>query len=103
MATTPQTTSYHRDRVGEGRLLFCVPGGSAHRLDLTFDQPVSHQGDEREQSKKDRRCPRNRQVIPLPLSFDSSDNVAKLLLEFSAQIPRERLRPAPVDHSRKLR
>src|ERR1051326_1694243 len=69
MATTPQTTSYHRHRVGKGRLLFFVPGGPAHRLVLGLDQTISHQGDQREQAEQHGRGPRNGQVVPLSLSF----------------------------------
>ncbi len=47
MATAPQTTSYDRYRIRECRRLLLVPGGSADRLDLGFDQPVSHGFDHR--------------------------------------------------------
>src|SRR5215510_523252 len=100
MTTAPQTTPYDRCRISESRRLLFVPGGSANWLDLELDQPVSHQRNHREQSEKYRRRPSNRQIVPLPLRLDASDNVAKPLIEFAVYIPRERLRPAPADRRR---
>jgi hypothetical protein len=100
MAITPQTAPHERDRIGEGRQLFRIPGSRANRHGLTFDQALCHQSHQREQSQKNRCRPGNRQVAPLSLSFDASDNVAKPLIEFAVNIPRERLRPAPADRRR---
>src|SRR5262245_7920501 len=71
MATAPQTSPYDRNRIREGRPLFFVPSGSANRLAFVLEQLIGHQRHQREQPKKDGRCPRNRQVVPLPLRFYS--------------------------------
>jgi hypothetical protein len=69
MATAPQITPYDRYRIREGRRLLFIPGGSANWLDLSLDQPVSHQRDHREQSEKYRRRSINFQIVPLSLRF----------------------------------
>src|SRR5215510_3115826 len=71
MATAPQTTSYDCYRIRESWSLLFVPGGSANRLDIGLDQPVSHQRNHREQSEQYRRRPSNRQIVPLPLRLYS--------------------------------
>ena len=71
MAITPQTTSYHRNRIGEGRQLFRIPSSRANPYLLTFDQAICHQSYDREQSQQNRCRPGNRQVTPLPLRFNS--------------------------------
>lgn len=69
MATTPQTTSYQRYRIGEGRQLFPVPSSRANPELLTFDQAICHQSHDREQSQQNWCRPGNRQVTPLSLCF----------------------------------
>lgn len=69
MATTSQTAPYDRYRISESRSLLFIPGGSANRLDLGLNQPVSHQRDHREQSEERRRRSSNRQIASLALSF----------------------------------
>src|SRR5215468_6330159 len=71
MATAPQTTPDDRYRICEGRRLLFIPGGCANRLNLSLDQPVSHQCDYREQPEERRRRPSNRQVVPLSLRLYS--------------------------------
>src|SRR5689334_12282244 len=70
MATAPQTTPYHRDRIREGRPLLFIPSGCANWLDLALDQPIGHQCHHREQPKQDWGRSRNRQVIPLALRLN---------------------------------
>src|SRR5262245_56798735 len=82
MATAPQTTPYNRYRIRESRRLLFVPGGSANRLDLGLDQPVSHQRNHREQSEKYRRRPSNRQIVPLPLRFYSQTRTGLFACRF---------------------
>src|SRR5829696_1047952 len=67
MATRPQQTPYHSNRIGEGWHLFLVPRRLAYRQALTLDQAIRHQGDERKQGQDNRGRPRDRQVTPLPL------------------------------------
>ena len=100
MVITPQTTPYDRDRIREGWLLLLVPGSGANWLNIALDQSIGHQRDQRKQSEQQRRAACNRQVAPLALRFDAPDNVAKPLIEFAVNIPRERLRPAPADRRR---
>jgi|EndMetStandDraft_5_1072996.scaffolds.fasta_scaffold197889_2 hypothetical protein len=71
MATAPHTTPYQRNRIGEGRQFFFVPGSRANRHLLTFGQLVCHQCHDREESKQRRSCSGNRQVTPLSLRFYS--------------------------------
>jgi hypothetical protein len=100
MAITPHTTPYHCDRICEGWSLFRVPGSSPNRHHLTLDQSIGQQRHQREQSEQQRRAARYCQVAPLALRFDASDNVAKPLIEFAVNIPRERLRPSAADRRR---
>src|SRR5205085_8845159 len=67
----PQTTSYHCQRVTEGRLLFGVPSRRANDLRLVFDQGVGHQRHQRKQPEQNWRRTRNCQIAPLPLRLDS--------------------------------
>src|SRR5262250_3275965 len=69
MATTPQTSPYERNRVGEGWQLFRVPSRQADWQDLPCAQAVCHQRHEREQPQQNRGGPSNRQVAPLSLRF----------------------------------
>ena len=54
MAATPPTTPCERNRIGEGRPLFCVPSRQAHRQGVPRVQAVCHQSHEREQSRAGR-------------------------------------------------
>lgn len=74
MTFAPQTSSDYRYRVGEGRQLFLIPSGCAHRLALTFKQEIAHQGHQREQPQQQRRAARYRQPVPLPLRLHAKMN-----------------------------
>src|SRR5215813_13823899 len=76
MATAPQTTPYHSNRIREGRHLLFVPGSGSNRVDLGIDQPDSHQRKHREQSEKRRYCPSNCQIDPLTLCLNSQMSVS---------------------------
>src|SRR5262245_28728240 len=69
MATAPQTTPYNRDGIREGWPLLRIPGSGANRLYLPFDQTISHQRDQREQTEKYWCGTCDSQVAPLSLSF----------------------------------
>ena len=100
MAIAPQTTSYQRDRVRESWPLLLIPGSGPHWHHLTLNQLRRHQRNQREEPEKQRRRARNRRLTLLALRFDAPDNVAKPLIEFAVNIPRERLRLAPADRRR---
>src|SRR5215216_4776702 len=74
MAIAPQTTSYQRDRVGEGGQFLLIPGSGPHRHRLAVNQLCCHQRDQREEPEKNRRRASNRRIGPLPLRFDSEMN-----------------------------
>ncbi len=70
MATAPQTTPDHRNRISEGRMLFLVPSRLADEASFGLDQRVRHQRHQRKQSEQDRRGASYRQIIPLPLRIN---------------------------------
>ena len=61
MAIAPHTTPYQRNRIGEGRQFFLVPGSRANRHLLTFGRLICHQCYDREESKQRRSCSGNRE------------------------------------------
>ena len=89
MAITPQTTPYHRYRIGKGRQLFGIPSCHSHRPVLPFDQGVGQQRYQREQPQHNRRAARNRQRVPLPLRFHSQMRTRLFKGHFHPPAPHE--------------
>jgi hypothetical protein len=89
-----------RQTIRKGCFLLLIPGGSQNR-DLSVSLELAGEDcDQRKQSQQYRCGARDCQIAPLTLRLDASDNVAKPLIEFAVNIPRERLRPAPADRRR---